>query len=135
VNFSIRLERRFRIPLLAFGVVGRRNAYARLDGGELLARFGFFTLRTAIDNVERWEIQAPYRWWMAVGVRGTPGKPEITFGGSAHGGVMLLLHRPITRWWWKRNLRELYLTLDDPDGFSAELARRGIPGTDVRSVR
>jgi hypothetical protein len=59
-------------------------------------------------------------------------RPEISFGGSAHGGVMLVLRRPIARWRWKRNLREVYVTLDDLDGFAAELEHRGIPGTDVR---
>ncbi|CAN5697115.1 hypothetical protein BH23CHL7_BH23CHL7_19840 [soil metagenome] len=77
-------------------------------------------------------MQGPYRWWTAIGVRGTPLRPEISFGGSAHGGVMLLLNRPIPRWRWKRNLRDVYFTLDDLEGFAAELERRDIPGTDVR---
>ena len=133
VEFRIRLDRRFRIPLLAFGVL-RRNAWLRLDDESLLARFGFFSLRIALADIDRWECQGPWRWWMAVGVRGTLGRPEITFGGSRHGGVALFLHRPIARWWWVRNLREVYFTLEDPDGFVTELAERGIHGRDARSA-
>ncbi|HEY7599793.1 MAG TPA: hypothetical protein VH741_07700 [Candidatus Limnocylindrales bacterium] len=107
-------------------MLGRRNAYVRLDDERLFVRFGFFSLRCPIADIERCERQGPWRWWTAVGVRGTLGRPEITFGGSARGGVALYLSRPIARWWWVRGLREVYLTLDDPDGFAAELRRRGV---------
>lgn len=113
-----------------FGVL-RRNAYVELADDTLFARFGFFSLRARLSAVDRWEVQGPYRWWSALGVRGTPGEPEITFGGSAHGGVALFLRDPIPRWLWIRNLRQLYFTVDDPAGLAAELVRRGIPGEDV----
>lgn len=98
----------------------------------MFARFGPFKLRTTFANIERWEISGPYRWYMAIGMRGTPGKPEATFGGSAHGGVALMLREP-QEWNWFPRLRELYLTLDDLEGFATELQRHGIPGHDVRS--
>ncbi|CAN5559785.1 hypothetical protein BH23CHL7_BH23CHL7_11250 [soil metagenome] len=81
-----------------------------------------------LGSIDRWEIQGPYRWWSALGVRGMPGRPEITFGGSAHGGVAIFLRDPIPRWWWIRDLREIYLTVDDLEGLATELERRGIPG-------
>lgn len=131
ISFPIRLDWRFRPWLLFFGVL-RRNAYVRLAHGEVYARFGFFSLRAPLRSVRRWEISGPYRWWTAIGVRGTFDRPEITFGGSAHGGVALFLDPPIPRWWWVRPLAKVYLTLDDLQGFAAELERRGIPGRDVR---
>jgi hypothetical protein len=131
LTFQIRVDSRFRPWLIVFGVL-RRNAYVRLSDTELYARFGFFSLRIEIGQIGRWEIQGPYRWWTAIGVRGTFGQPEITFGGSAHGGVALFLDRPIPRWWWVRNLSEVYFTVEDLAGLAAELERRGIPGQDVR---
>ncbi len=110
----------------------RRNAYVRLADGELHARFGFFAVRTPLANVERWEISGSYKWWRAIGLRGTIGKGEMTFGGSAHGGVALSFRRPIRRLWWYKPIAVLYLTVDDLHGFAAELARRGIPGRDAR---
>jgi hypothetical protein len=121
----IRLDGPFRLPLLAFGAL-RRNSWVRLDQDRLTARFGFFSLAFALAKIQHVERQGPWRWWMSVGVRGTLGRPEITFGGSAHGGVALTLSRPIPRWWWIRNLREVYFTLEDPGGFIDELARRGL---------
>jgi hypothetical protein len=100
----------------------------------VFARFGPFKFRTALANIERWEISGPYRWYTAIGMRGTPGKPETTFGGSAHGGVALVLREP-QEWNWFPKLREIYLTLDDLEGFAAELTARGIPGTDIRTGR
>jgi len=134
LRFPIRLDPLFRLPLLAWGVIGRRNAYVALVDDELVARFGFFSLRTPLANVASWQVSGPYRWWRAIGVRGTLGKPEITFGGSAHGGIALHLREPISRWWWIRPLAVLYVTLDDLAGFAAELAARGIGGTDVRAA-
>jgi hypothetical protein len=123
-RFPIRIDWPFRPWLLVFGVLGRRNADVRLGGGRLFARFGFFSLDLALAAIARGEQQGPWRWWTAVGVRGTLGRPEITFGGSAHGGVALLLARPVARWSWVRNLREVYFSLDHPQRFVAELERQ-----------
>ena len=118
--------------LLLFGVTGQGRAHATLEDGELRARFGFFKVATPLDNVARWEISGPYRWWRAIGLRGTVFQPEMTFGGSAHGGICLSLRQRVRLWWWPWNLERLYLTLDDLEGFAAELERRGIPGRDAR---
>jgi hypothetical protein len=64
-------------------------------------------------------------------VRGTLGQGDITFGGSAHGGIALFFRQSF-RWTYIRRLRVFYATLDDLEGFAAELSRRGIPGEDVR---
>lgn len=131
MRFPIRLDPRFRWLLLLFGV-RRRNAYVELDGDNLIARFGFYGTRTIVSNIERWEIGGPYKWYRAIGVRASLGKPEITYGGSAHGGVALFFRQPIRTRWMAR-LLVLYVTLDDLEGFAAELTKRGIEGRDVRA--
>lgn len=113
-------------------MIGRRNAYARLDAGQVSARFGFFAVSTPLANVESWQISGPYRWWRAIGLRGTVGQPEMTFGGSAHGGICLALRQRLPLRWWPWDLSRLYLTLDDLEGFAAELERHGIAGHDSR---
>ncbi len=130
-RFPIRLQSALRPILLVFGV-RRSNAEVRLDGDQLTARFGFFHTEVALSNVERWDITGPYRWWRAVGVRATLGQPELSFGGSAHGGVCLYLRQPI-RIVRLRVLR-LYLTVDDLEGLGAALAAHGIPGVDRRGA-
>ena len=132
MTFPIRLQRALRPILILFGV-RTGNAFVRLDGERLVARFGFFGAQTPISNVERWDITGPYRWWRAVGVRASPGKPELTFGGSAHGGVCLHLREPVRI--SRLGVRDLYVTVDDLAGLGAALAARGIPGGDLRSSR
>jgi hypothetical protein len=101
--------------------------------GELEARFGWFSLTTPTANIASWRIEGPWLWITAIGVRMSIRHRDVTFGGSPHGGVRInfrepprfgLLHPPA-----------LYVTVDDLDGFAAELARRGIPGEDGRKPR
>jgi hypothetical protein len=92
-----------------------------------VARFGFFSISAPLANIEDWAIEPPYRWWRSVGVRGTLFKPEMTFGGSAHGGIRVTLRRRQSLRWWPWGLERLYLTLDDPAALGAELGRHGIP--------
>jgi len=129
MTFPIRLQRPALPILLLFGVVPG-NAWVQLLPGRVLARFGFFSAAIGLDDVERWTISGPYRWWRAIGLRGSPGRPELTFGGSTHGAVCLHLRRPVSI--ARRDVRELYLTVDDLEGFAAELSARGIAGQDLR---
>ncbi len=129
-TYPLRLGPRQRWLLLPFGV-RPGNAWARLEDDRLVARFGFFRFQTPLDNIVRWEISGPYRWFMALGVRRSVRGGDVTFGSSTHGGVRLDFREPVR---FARFLKPsaLYLTVDDLDGLAAELGRRGIPGTDVR---
>jgi len=129
-TYPLRLGPRQRWLLLPFGV-RPGNAWARLEDDRLVARFGFFRYQTPLDNVVRWEISGPYRWFMALGVRRSVRGGDVTFGSSTHGGVRLDFREPVR---FARLLEPpaLYLTVEDLEGFAAELSRRGIPGTDAR---
>ena len=109
------------------------TASVRLEGDRLDVRFGFFGAHTLVSNIARWDITGPYRWWRAVGVRATLGKPELTFGGSAAGGVRLRFREPVRI--ARMRVRDLYLTVDDLEGFGRSLEARGIPGEDIRTGR
>jgi hypothetical protein len=129
-DFPIRLQRNLRPILILFGARSA-NSFVRLSEDRIVARFGFFGTETPVANVERWDITGPYRWWRAAGVRASPGQPELTFGGSAHGGVCLHLREPVRI--SRLGVRDLYLTVDDLEGLGAALAARGIPGKDLRT--
>ena len=133
VTFPIRIQRGLRPILLPFGVRGAATAAATFDGNRFSARFGFFRAESDLSNIERWDITGPYRWWRAAGVRRTIAKPELTFGGSAHGGVRIRFRSPIRV--WRMGVRDLFMTMDDLEGFAAALAARGIPGADLRGSR
>lgn len=129
ISFPIRLDRRARPLLLAFGV-SPGSAWLRLEPDRVVARFGFSQAEIPLADVERWDVTGPYRWWRAIGIRGTPGEPEITYGGSTRGGLCLHLRAPVRIAWI--NVRRFYVTVDDLEGLGAALAARGIHGDDRR---
>lgn len=127
MEFPIRLQPGLRPILLLFGV-RPGVASVHLDRERLTARFGFFRAETSIDNIAGWDITGPYRWWRAVGVRRTLGTKDLSFGGSAHGGVCLHFREPVPV--GRLRVSDLYLTVDDLEGLGAALTRHGVPGRD-----
>ena len=132
MEFPIRLQPGLRPILLLFGV-RPGNAVVRLDGDRLAVRFGFFRAEISLANIVGWDITGPYRWWRAVGVRRTLGTQDLSFGGSAHGGVCLHFREPILV--GRFRVTDLYVTVDDLAGLGGALTAHGVPGQDLRNRR
>ena len=132
-RFPIRLDPRFRWYLAIFGA-RPETAWVDLGATSLEARFGWSRITTPLSNIERWSIEGPWSSLTALGVRrGNFSGGDITFGGSAHGGVRIDLKEPIKYAIFRPPA--FYLTVDDLDGLAAALAAHGIPGQDKRKVR
>lgn len=133
MEFPIRIQKNLKPLLLFFGVHDDGKAVVRLDGDALTVMFGRFGARTPLANIERWDITGPYSSLGAFGVRRTFRTHDLSFGGSAHGGVRLRFRQPVRA---ARALNtELYVTVDDLEGLAAALTARGIPGEDLRAKR
>jgi hypothetical protein len=132
MEFPFRLQPALRPILLLFGV-RPGNATVWLDGERLAARFGFFRAETSLANIVGWDITGPYRWWRAVGVRRTLGTEDLSFGGSAHGGLCLHFREPVLV--GRFRVTDLYLTVDDLAGLGTALTAHGVPGQDLRDRR
>jgi len=130
MEFPIRLQAGPR-PILFFVGVRAGKATVALDDDRLSARFGFFRAETPLANIARWDITGPYRWWRAVGVRRTIGTHDLSFGGSAHGGVCLHFRDPVRVGVFR--VTDLYVTVDDLEGLGAALTDHGIAGEDLRT--
>lgn len=131
-EFPFRLRGPLRLLLLFWGVRAA-SAGVRLEADRLVARFGFVTAVVALSNIESWDITGPYRWWRAVGIRQTLGKPDVSFGTSTHGGLRVRLRTPVKIAWVRA--RDFYVTVDDLEGLGAALTARGIQGEDRRQRR
>ncbi len=131
-RFPIRVGRRSRLLLRLFFGVRPDRAWVDLDG-ELVARFGFYELRTPVTNISRWRIEGPFRWITAIGVRMSIRHRDVTFGGSPHGGVRIDFREPVR--WTAFRVPALYVTVDSLEALAAELDSRGIPGEDARKER
>jgi hypothetical protein len=133
MRFPIRVGPKSRLPLrLLFGVQAD-DAWIDLgDGprGELEVQFGWSHFRTQMSNIARWQVEGPFLWITAIGVRRSNRHGDITFGGSPHGGVRIDFTTPVH--WTILHVPAIYIPADDLDGLAAELERRGVAGRDVR---
>lgn len=132
-TFPIRVGARSRLLLRIFFGVKLAEARVTLDDGpdgELDVVFGWANFHTPMANLASWRIEGPFRWITAIGIRMSIRHRDLTFGGSHHGGVRIDFHEPVR--WSGFHVPAVYIPADDLEGLAAELARRGVPGEDVR---
>ena len=124
-RFPFAFDERFRLPLLAIAV-SPRTAYVELTDDRLIARFGFFSCETPLANVRGTCHTGPYRWYKAIGARGSFADLGATFGTTTAGGTCVLFHDPVRALDPVGLVRHpgLTLTLADAEVFEAELRRR-----------
>ena len=131
-TFPLRLPRPWRWVLRPIGV-RPGAAQVELDDDRLVATFGRLRVETLIDNVCAYRLTGPYRWWRAIGPRGSLADRGFTFGSSTHGGVCLCFRAWVpTRYVRGGRMESLTVTVDDVDGLAGALASRGVDGTDER---
>ena len=128
IRFPIRIGPRSRWIVRLFTATPA-TAHADL-GDELFIRFGRFRFRTPMTNVAKYRIEGPFIWIKAIGVRRSLRGGDVSFCGSAHGGVRIDLVEPVP--WGPFHVPAVWVGADDLDGLAAELARRGIHGEDAR---
>jgi hypothetical protein len=135
-RFPIRVGRRSR-PMLRvlFGVRADDTWIDLGDGpdGTLEVQFGWSHFRTPLANVASWQIEGPWKWITAIGVRRSIRHGDMTFGGSPHGGVRIDFRVPVR--WTAFRVPAIYVTADDLEGLAAGLTNRGVAGRDVRGAR
>ena len=130
-RYPIRIGRRSAPFLrLAFGVTPDR-AWAAIEDGTVIGRFGRFEVRLPVSSITRWRIEGPWRWITAIGVRRSVRHGDVSFAGSPRGGVRLDLATPVR--WMIFDVPAFYLGVEELEAFAAELAALGIPGEDART--
>jgi hypothetical protein len=132
-RFPIRVGRRSR-PLLRV-LFGVRANDTWIDLGdepddELEVQFGWSHFRASMASLASWRIEGPWKRITAIGVRRSIRHGDVTFGGSPHGGVRIDFRTPVR--WTIFQVPAIYVPADDLEGLAAALARRGVPGRDVR---
>lgn len=128
-RFPLRMRMPWKLALMLWGV-RPSTAYVDLMEDRLQIRYGPWRTATRLDNVARYDITGPYRWWAAIGPRRSVRNGDFSYGTSAHGGVCLTFHRAVRC--WPVRPTQLTVTVDDLEGFAAALQAAGIPGADRR---
>jgi hypothetical protein len=124
-QFEFEFEPRFR-PLLALFGVTPGTAHVTLTPERLMARFGPWSCESPIANVVQVCATGPYRWYTAIGARGSFVDRGLTFGTTTEGGVCVLFREPVAGLLPFDSLRHpgITLTLAEPGQFMASLRRR-----------
>jgi hypothetical protein len=128
-SFPIRVGARSWSVLRLFGVKRDRQPTVTVDEN-VDVEFGRFRFRTPVANIISWRIEGPWRWITAIGVRRSVRHGDVSFAGSPRGGVRVDFREPVR--WGVLRVPAVYLGAEDLEGLAAELARRGIPGSDAR---
>jgi hypothetical protein len=129
LRFPIRIGPRSR-GVVRFWTARPESAFVDLDD-ELDVHFGRFRLRTPVANIASWRIEGPFRWITAIGIRRSVRHGDVSFAGSPHGGVRIDFKQGVP--WGFLHVPAIYVGVDDLEGLAAELARRGITGSDARA--
>lgn len=130
-RFPIRVERRYALILRLFGV-RPGNAYVDLEES-FEAHFGWAHVSTPVSNITRWSIEGPWLAITALGVRMSIRHRDLSFAGTAAGGVRVEFRERVP--YWRFRLPALYVSVEDLEGLAAALTARGIPGEDRRTSR
>ena len=124
-RFAFRHDARFAVPLRLLGV-RPATCWVHLDDEQFSARFGPWSLDTPVTNLADACLTGPYRWWRAIGPRGSMADRGATFGTSTRGGVCVTFHEPVGALLGERRFRHpgLTVTVADPEGLLAAVRRR-----------
>lgn len=122
-NFGFAFEPRMVPFSLAVGVTPF-TARVEVADGELRARFGPWSVRTSLDNVEAAEVTGPYSFPKVVGPpRLSLADRGLTFATSTRRGVCIRFKEPVTGALPFGILRHpaLTVTVEDPEGLADAL--------------
>lgn len=111
--FPYQLEGVNAALLRLFGVRADRDGVT-IDGDELTATFGFFTVRTTLGNIADASVTGPYQWIKAIGPRLSAADHGLTFGTTTDAGVCLRFVTPVKRVIGPWDHPGLTVTVQDP---------------------
>lgn len=124
-EFAFDFDRRCR-PLLALAGITRGTAHVTLTHERLVIRFGPWSCETVLTNVRDVCHTGPYRWYRAIGPRGSFADRGVTFGTTTSGGVCVRLREPVAGLLPFGAIRHpgITVTVAQPQRFVASLRRR-----------
>ena len=110
------------LPMWApFGVRPWKDGVTVTDDGRFVATFGFLRLETPLSNVRGAHITRGYRWWTAVGARGSFVDDGLTFGTNAKAGVCVHFDDKVPTVFSRTGHSALTVTVADLEGLVSAL--------------
>jgi hypothetical protein len=90
--FRYAVDKRFFPLLLTFWLRPSKDGVTLTDDGRFVATYGFLRIETSLSNIDGAHITSGYRWWTAVGIRGSLVDDGLTFGTNRDRGVCVHFH-------------------------------------------
>jgi hypothetical protein len=118
--YPYRIDERFKLFYAPFGLRPDRDG-VRVTDDELVATYGRFRVATPRENVVGAHITRGYRWWTAVGVRGSLADDGLTFGTNTDAGVCIHFAERVHHVMGFRDHSALTVTVEDVEGLVATL--------------
>lgn len=127
-TFEFAFEPRFRGLLRVIGVTPDTTLVTVTEDA-FRVRFGGWTLETPLANCTGTCITEDYRWYRAIGARGSFKDKGVTFGTSTERGVCVRFAEPVPALVPGNLLKHpgATVTVADCDGLVAALTRRAVP--------
>jgi hypothetical protein len=123
-RFRYAIDTKFLPFLLPFGVRPSRDGVTLTDDGRFVATFGFFRIETAIDNIDGAHVTSGYRWWTAIGARGSLVDDGLTFGTNHDSGVCVHFHEKVGSVLRRSGHSALTVTVADVEGLTEALDKK-----------
>jgi hypothetical protein len=122
-RFPYAIDPKYRPVLALFGFRSSKDAVTLDDDGTFLATFGFFKIQTPRSNITGAHITRGYRWWTAVGVRGSMVDDGLSFGSNYDAGVCIHFAEKVPSPLRRRGHSALTVTVEDLEGLTRALGR------------
>ena len=127
-TFEFAFEPRYA-RLLRFGGLTPETTLVTVTDDELRVRFGGWKLSTPLENCTGTCLTEGYRWFKAIGARGSFKDKGVTFGTSTERGVCILFAEPVSALVPGNLMKHpgCTVTVEDCEGLRDAFERRGVP--------
>ena len=124
-RFPYAIDPKYRPLLVLFGFRGSKDAVTLGDDGTFVATFGFVKIQTPRSNITGAHITRGYRWWTAVGVRGSMVDDGLSFGSNDDAGVCIHFAEKVPSPLRRSGHSALTVTVEDLEGLTRALRSDG----------
>ena len=127
MTFDFDFDPKYQAMALLFGVTPGR-AGVEVAGGRFVARYGFWHLQTALDNIAGFEISGPYWIWTTIGpAHLSLADRGLTFASNRRRGLCITFKEPVPGLEPTGRLRHpgLTVTVSDVEGLARALSSAG----------
>jgi hypothetical protein len=122
-HFGYAIDKWFLPVILPLGFKRDSDGVTLTDDSSFVATFGFFKLTTPLTNITGAHVTRNYRWWTAVGVRGSQADDGLSFGTNRRAGVCVHFAQKVPSALRRSGHSALTVTVADLDGLTGALPR------------